>query len=68
MKTRLITLQVEEDGGIRIPAVVLQELGAVPGQEVEVTLIRLPTNKLVMYIKLAEQDRANLERIGEHVE
>ena len=66
MIATFVKVQVEEDGGIHIPPVVLQELGAAPRQEVEVMVTLLPVKKPITPVKLTDEDRTvvGLDQIG----
>ena len=68
MIATFVKVKVEADGGVHIPPVVLQGLGATPQQEVEVMVTLLPVKKPVTPIKLTDEDRARLKRIGNLIE
>lgn len=68
MDATFVRVRVDKDGGIRIPPAILNELGVIPTQEVEVMVTPLRVNKPITPVKLTDEDRARLERIGELIE
>ncbi len=69
MISTVVRVQVEKDGTLKLPPRWWEELGIDQPSEVEL-LLRVPlvVNKPVTPVKLTDEDRARLKRIGELIE
>ncbi len=65
MIATMVKVKADENGNVEIPTSFWRELGIEPNQEVEVMVTPLKVNKPVTPVKLTDEDRARLKRIGE---
>ncbi len=68
MVATFVKVKADENGDVQIPTTVWRKLGVQPNQEVEVLVTPLRVNKPVTPVKLTDEDRARLHRIGELIE
>lgn len=68
MIATLVKVKADENGNVEIPSSFWRQLGIEPNQEVEVMVTPLKVNKPVTPVKLTDEDRARLKRIGELIE
>lgn len=68
MIATLVKVKADENGIVQLPPTFWRELGLEPNQEVEVMVTPLRVNKPITPVKLTDEDRARLKRIGELVE
>ncbi|MBI4673945.1 MAG: hypothetical protein HY741_20050 [Chloroflexi bacterium] len=68
MIATMVKVKADENGNVEIPSSLWRELGIEPNQEVEVMVTPLKVNKPATPVKLTDEDRARLKRIGELIE
>jgi|GEM_PF-4472404 antitoxin component of MazEF toxin-antitoxin module len=56
-----VKVQVEEDGGVHIPRDIVKQIGALPHQEIEVTLTVPETKPARVPVKPTQEERAKFD-------